>query len=157
MNDDNLFAIAVENGETNSFFRGLGSYFSRNRENGKHAFISHMTGWVANYAKDNIQNSNSFDLAFLKYLESLTLCTDDFYSVQMNLIAYHRLKTRGLLPHSCLLESDSSPAVLQLEKFLTSYRQSKLEDVNFKNAVSYWSKIHHTTLAALFKKIDRIK
>ncbi len=154
MSDTNLFSQAINSRETNAFFKGECRYFLRNRENGEHAFLSHMTGWVVSYVESDPQNTFHFDNAFIAYLASLSLTDQDFHSLQMNLIAYQRLKERNLLDRSKLFDTGSTKAAALTEHFLFKYLQMNPSSRRLKNAIDYWSVSKNSILSMIFKRIE---
>lgn len=116
---NNLFAAALKTNETNSFFRGEKNYFVRTPDFGQHNHGANLGGHVESFLRASNDNAEVFDVAFIKFLESLEVTKEDLTHFMANLSAFFALKNRDRLEGSTLFRSPDSNESKLVKSYLT--------------------------------------
>lgn len=115
----NLFEASINKNETNSFFRGEKSYFVRTPDFDQHNHGANIGGHVESFLRVANDNSEVFDKAFIKFLESIELTKEDLTHFMANLSAFFALKNRDRLERSMLFSSPDSNESKLVKSYLT--------------------------------------
>lgn len=89
--EENLFETSLSKNETALFFAGKGEYYCRNREDYSHAYVTHMTGWVANYIGNDLSKLNIVIKELSEFLNDNVCKPTLLFSINMNLLGLSRL------------------------------------------------------------------
>lgn len=120
----NLFESAIEDNETNMFFRGEGRYFVPSPDYEGHVHGAHMGGHARTYADRSESNSTTFDKAFLEFLKSLSVTEEDLDHLLANLSAYYSQRSRGGFSFCRLFDDPTSIESILLKDYLVKVGRS---------------------------------
>ncbi|WP_444929947.1 hypothetical protein ACJJIF_19540 [Microbulbifer sp. SSSA002] len=109
----NLFEVALNNKETNCFFRGRGVYFVPSPDYEGHLHGANISGHVNTFLKASPENGKKFDDAFIDFIKGLSPTESDLFHFLANFSSYVAQKNANKLPGSNLfLELDSLESTL---------------------------------------------
>ena len=123
---NNLFEVALEKGEVNSFFRGEDNYFIPSPGYEGHVHGAHMGGCVRVFVEKDTLNAERFDEAFIEFLKGLELNKSDLNHLLANLSAFFSQKSRNGFSKSRLFNSEKTLEYKILFDYIKSIYQSDI-------------------------------
>ncbi len=120
----NLFELALNNKETDNFFRGEGVYFVPSPDYEGHVHGANISGHAHTFLKASSDNGKKFDDSFINFIKDLSLTEADLSNFLANFSSYVAQKSSHKLPGSNLfLEMDSLESTL-VKNYLLKFKSA---------------------------------